>query len=75
MCPKTATLVEAMQRMTDRQQDFFIRILERLPSDKAFVIRLSRESPIVHALLWAENYPALERWFARKTLEVVKKDG
>lgn len=65
-------VIEGMSRMSSKQQDFYIRLVERIAADKAFCIRLDRERSIFQSLFRAENYPALERWFTRKTLELVK---
>ena len=66
------TVIEGMSRMSSKQQDFYVRLVRRIAADEAFCIRLDRERSIFDALFRAENYPALERWFTRKTLELIK---
>jgi len=65
-------VIEGMSRMNSKQQDFYVRLVRRIAGDEAFCIRLDRERSIFDALFRAENYPALEQWFTRKTLELIK---
>ena len=65
-------VIEGMSRMSSKQQDFYVRLVRRIAADEAFCIRLDRERSIFDALFRAENYPALEQWFTRKTLELIK---
>lgn len=70
--PQTLQLLRLMEDFTPEQRAFYVRVIERIGHDNAFFKRFVRETPIFRALFRAENYPALERWFNRRTLEVVK---
>lgn len=64
-------VVSAMEAMTERQQDYYIRLCERLLADPEFGARLDREGVIFQTLLASENYAALDRWFSRGRLRLV----
>lgn len=66
-------VAHAMQFMTEKQKDFLLSVFRRLRDDYAFAIRFARERSIFISLMRAENYPSLERWLARRTVELVPR--
>lgn len=65
----------AMSQLNERQKDYFVLLCRRMLEDPAtFSARMDREGVIFQTLLAAENYKALDRWFARGRLRLVKSD-
>jgi len=64
--------LEMLDGMSPAQLAFMVKISERITKDHAFALRLKREEKIARTLFWRGNLEALQRWFDRRTLEVVQ---
>lgn len=73
---KIQSFVEAWTRMSDRQKDYYLRMLRRMHADPVgFSARMEREGDIFRSLLAIEDYVALDRWFSRGQMKLVKAGG
>jgi hypothetical protein len=66
-------LVALFSRLPPRRLDFIYRLLKRLQDDPddSFFRAFQRDQGIVHALLHADNFRALDRWLRRNSIRLL----